>query len=189
MAENIYRKIDGNGDDWVKSLEPKIVYTFAEGGTYQVRVKDLTHRNGPDTFRYRPLMREPVPHVGRVSAAFDLSREATKPKMRTVATVSARVFCWRAGWWKRAAASSPRAATQPRHGIRTISTIRSCGINSPAPGPVPFDAAYRPQAARLARKHGSCRDGRIQADAIPQPKRRAGSLAALLADAAGWGRN
>ncbi|MFN0169849.1 MAG: hypothetical protein ACKV22_25785 [Bryobacteraceae bacterium] len=67
LVENIYRRVDGDGDDWVKLMEPKTAYRFEQGGPHYVSVRDLTHRNGSERFRYRLLVREPVPHVGRVT--------------------------------------------------------------------------------------------------------------------------
>ena len=66
LLNNFYRKIDGDGDDWVKSLEPKTVYTFEKGGDHQLEVRDLTSRNGAPQFTYRVLIRPQLPHVGRV---------------------------------------------------------------------------------------------------------------------------
>lgn len=68
LYDNIYRKIGGDGDDWVKSVEPKMIVTFAKGGDYYVEVRDLTRRVASPLFRYRLLVRSQIPHVGEVSA-------------------------------------------------------------------------------------------------------------------------
>ncbi|MSO22139.1 MAG: hypothetical protein EXQ58_02555 [Acidobacteria bacterium] len=67
LLNNIYRKIDGDGDDWIKSLEPKTVYTFEKGGEHVLEVRDLTSRNGASQCTYRVLIRPQLPHVGRVA--------------------------------------------------------------------------------------------------------------------------
>ncbi len=67
LVENIYRRVDGDGDDWVKLMEPKTSYRFEQGGPQYVSIRDLTSRNGSPKFRYRLLVREPVPHVGRAT--------------------------------------------------------------------------------------------------------------------------
>lgn len=67
LVENIYRRVDGDGDDWVKLMEPKTMFRFEQAGSYFVSVRDLTQRNGSDSFRYRLLVREATPHIGRVT--------------------------------------------------------------------------------------------------------------------------
>lgn len=67
LFNNLYRKIDGDGDDWIKSLEPKTLYTFEKGGEYRLELRDLTFRNGSPQFTYRVLIRTQFPHVGRIA--------------------------------------------------------------------------------------------------------------------------
>ncbi len=67
LASNIYRKIDGDGDDWVKSLEPKTTVTFVGAGSHYVEVRDLTSRHGGADFGYRLLVRRAIPHLGSVT--------------------------------------------------------------------------------------------------------------------------
>jgi hypothetical protein len=68
VVNNIYRKISGDGDDWAKSIEPKTIYTFEQGGEYHLRIRDLTSQNGNSDFRYRILVRPQIPHIGEVAA-------------------------------------------------------------------------------------------------------------------------
>ena len=63
---NIYRVLGGDGDDWIKIVQPKTVYTFEQTGEYFLRVSDLTARQYGARFRYRVLVRPRIPHVGRV---------------------------------------------------------------------------------------------------------------------------
>ena len=65
ILTNIYRKVAGDGDDWVKSIEPKTVHSFKRG-EYYLQVRDLTSRKGNHSFRYRVLIRSRIPHMGRV---------------------------------------------------------------------------------------------------------------------------
>ncbi len=67
LVSNIYRKIDGDGDDWIKSIEPKTLFTFPSRGVYYVQIRDLTSRYGGDAYAYRLLIRPQIPHVGRVT--------------------------------------------------------------------------------------------------------------------------
>ncbi len=68
LASNIYRELGGDGDDWIKTLVPKILYAFDSAGDYLIQVRDLTSRVGGEKFSYRLLVRPQVPHVGKVVA-------------------------------------------------------------------------------------------------------------------------
>jgi hypothetical protein len=67
LVTNIYRKVAGDGDDWVKTVEPKTVYTFGRAGTYYLQVSDLVNRDGNPNFRYRILVRPQIPHMGKIA--------------------------------------------------------------------------------------------------------------------------
>ena len=71
LLTNVYQRIGGDGDDWVQSLEPKVVYTFDQGGEYTLRLRDLTSRNGSPDYRYRLLLRDQIPHVGEIEIKDD----------------------------------------------------------------------------------------------------------------------
>ena len=68
LANSIYRALGGDGDDWIKTLAPKILYTFSKAGEYRIQVRDLTSRVSGDDFTYRLVIRPQVPHVGEVAA-------------------------------------------------------------------------------------------------------------------------
>jgi hypothetical protein len=68
VFDNIYRKVGGDGDDWDKTVEPKIVYAFDKPGTYTVEIQDLTSRQGGENYRYDLVVRPQIPHVGEMSA-------------------------------------------------------------------------------------------------------------------------
>ncbi len=68
LFDNFYRFIGGDGDDWGKSLEPKVVYTVEADGEYHLQVRDLTTRYGRPDFTYQLLIRPRIPHVGYVAA-------------------------------------------------------------------------------------------------------------------------
>ena len=68
LANSIYRALGGDGDDWIKTLVPKILYTFSKAGEYRIQVRDLTSRVSGDDFTYRLAIRPQVPHVGEVAA-------------------------------------------------------------------------------------------------------------------------
>ena len=82
---NVYKKIGGDGDDWVKTVEPKTIYTFPKGGEYRLQIRDLTSRYGEVGFVYRLLIRPQIPHVGEVKVAEDqINLEAGQAKKLTV---------------------------------------------------------------------------------------------------------
>jgi hypothetical protein len=67
VFDNIYRFIGGDGDDWGKSAEPKILHTFENAGEYTLEIRDLTSRNGRPDFLYQVLVRPQIPHMGNVA--------------------------------------------------------------------------------------------------------------------------
>ena len=68
LLTNYFRKIAGDGDDWVRIIQAKTLYTFDRAGLYKLQVRDITPRSGEPAFRYRLLLRPQVPHVGRIEA-------------------------------------------------------------------------------------------------------------------------
>ena len=68
VLTNYFRKIAGDGDDWVRMIQAKTLYTFDRAGLYRLQVRDITPRSGEPAFRYRLLVRPQVPHVGRIEA-------------------------------------------------------------------------------------------------------------------------
>jgi len=67
ILSNIYRVVAGDGDDWIKTVEPKTIYTFERDGEFYLQVRDLTSRRGAPDMAYRILVRRQVPHLGRVA--------------------------------------------------------------------------------------------------------------------------
>ena len=64
LCSNIFRITQGDGDDWVKKIQPKVRYVFDEEGEYFLRIRDLTSRRADVEFAYRVLMRPQIPHLG-----------------------------------------------------------------------------------------------------------------------------
>ena len=67
----IYNLVEGNNVQLFRYLEPKMVYTFAQGGEYTVQIRDLTSRYAGPEFSYRVLIRPQVPHIGRLELDVD----------------------------------------------------------------------------------------------------------------------
>ena len=66
VIHNLYRRVGGDGDDWVKSPKAKITFTFEHEGEYTLQLRDLTSRYGNRSFVYRVFVRRAIPHLGRV---------------------------------------------------------------------------------------------------------------------------
>ena len=71
LFTNVYRFLAGDGDDWVKRIEPKIIYTFGSDEAYLLQVRDLTSRHGGSSFRYRILIRPQIQHMGKIEVKED----------------------------------------------------------------------------------------------------------------------
>ena len=69
VLSNLYVRLGGDGDDWVQTLEPKVISTFQKAGTYRLWISDITSRNGDGQCKYRLLVRHQIPHLGEVKIA------------------------------------------------------------------------------------------------------------------------
>ena len=78
VLTNIFRKVGGDGDDWLKSIEPKTIYRFEGAGTYFLRIRDLTSRYGGADFAYRILVRPQFAHVGEIEVKAEVRVKATE---------------------------------------------------------------------------------------------------------------
>lgn len=68
---NVYKRISRNGQFYLKTVEPKTLYTFRLGGEHFLQIRDVTSRYGDPGFRYRLLIRPQVPHVGDIQVLED----------------------------------------------------------------------------------------------------------------------
>ncbi len=66
VADNLFQRVAGDGDDWVVVSEPRTLFSFRQGGEYTVHIRDVTSRMGGADFKYRLLVRPQIPHVGSV---------------------------------------------------------------------------------------------------------------------------
>ena len=71
LFTNIHKFIAGDGDDWIKRIEPKTIYMFQREGEYVLQVRDMTSRQGDSSFRYRILIRPQIPHMGKIVVTED----------------------------------------------------------------------------------------------------------------------
>ena len=71
MLNNLFRRIAGDGDDWVRMIRSKVIYTFEREGDYTLQVRDVTARYGEPSFKYRVLIRPQIPHVGKIEVQED----------------------------------------------------------------------------------------------------------------------
>jgi hypothetical protein len=71
VLTNVYKRIGRNDTFYVKTPEPKVVYTFEREGDYTLEIRDATSRFGDPKFVYRILLRPQVPHLGDVQVDQD----------------------------------------------------------------------------------------------------------------------
>lgn len=71
VLSNVYRRVVRQALSYSKTIEPKTIHTFLRGGTYTLRVRDTTQRNGASDFRYRLLVRSQIPHAGELKVQED----------------------------------------------------------------------------------------------------------------------
>ena len=71
VLSNVYRRVVRQALSYSKTIEPKTIHTFLRGGTYTLRVRDTTQRNGASDFRYRLLVRPQIPHAGELAVQED----------------------------------------------------------------------------------------------------------------------
>lgn len=69
LVNNIYKRQASQNMWFWKTAESKTVFSFPEGGSYLIRIRDVTRRKGGAGFRYRLMLRPQVPHVGEVEVA------------------------------------------------------------------------------------------------------------------------
>ena len=71
LFNNVYKRLGRQLTFYLKTVEPKTLYTFERTGEYSLVVSDLTRRFGNAGFRYRLLLRPQIPHVGEVRTDTD----------------------------------------------------------------------------------------------------------------------
>jgi hypothetical protein len=73
LFSNVHHRIslfnnNAEQEAYLKNIEPKAIYTFADAGEYVLTVRDMTARYGTDSYAYRVLVRPQIPHVGEISS-------------------------------------------------------------------------------------------------------------------------
>ncbi len=79
VFDNIHMEYGGDGDDVNKTTERKTVFTFREGGSYRLRIRDLTSRRGGPDLAYRVLIRPRIPHLGRLEVSLGVTGRRLAP--------------------------------------------------------------------------------------------------------------
>ncbi|MBM3800856.1 MAG: hypothetical protein FJW26_00945 [Acidimicrobiia bacterium] len=68
---NVYKRIGRNFTFYLKTVEPKTIYTFEKETECELRIRDATSRWGDPSFRYRVLIRPQIPHIGEIDIKTD----------------------------------------------------------------------------------------------------------------------
>jgi hypothetical protein len=71
VFNNIWRRVGGDNNQWMKTLQSKTMYSFNRDGEYTLSIQDMTPRYGNSSFKYRILIRPLVPHVGKIEVKED----------------------------------------------------------------------------------------------------------------------
>ena len=72
IMTNIWRRVGGDNNQWMKTLQPKTIFSFDKEGDYVLEVRNLVvYLYGDKGFRYRLMMRPQVPHVGKIELKED----------------------------------------------------------------------------------------------------------------------
>ncbi len=71
VCSNIWRRVGGDNNHLMKTLQAKTIYTFERDGEYTVRIRNLVSRQADPSFQYRLLIRPQVPHVGKIKVEQD----------------------------------------------------------------------------------------------------------------------
>ncbi len=80
VLTNLYKEVGGDGDDWLKKVEPKVIYTFEKDEECFLKIRDLTSRYGSAKFLYKVLIRPQIPHVGEVKVNFKADLEGKESR-------------------------------------------------------------------------------------------------------------
>ncbi len=70
VLTNLHRQNLVKDGRWeLKRLEPKIIRTFEQAGTWALEIRDVTARAGNPECQYRLLIRQQIPHIGETAIA------------------------------------------------------------------------------------------------------------------------
>ena len=85
VVTNVYTKRNNNGLYMMKMIQAKSTFTLRSAGDYLMEVRDITTDVSSDDFAYRILVRQQIPHVGKIEVAEDrLNLEPGQAKALTV---------------------------------------------------------------------------------------------------------
>jgi hypothetical protein len=85
IVTNVYTKLNNNGLYMMKMIQPKTAFTLSAPGVYTLQIRDITtDHSGPD-FVYRVLVRQQLPHIGKLTSSADhLNLQPGETKTLTV---------------------------------------------------------------------------------------------------------
>ena len=84
---NVHSTVNTCGDLILKQVQPKTTYSFPREGEFILEIRDITHLYGDESFAYRVMLRQQVPHMGEIRIAEEqvnlMAGEATKVSVDT----------------------------------------------------------------------------------------------------------
>jgi hypothetical protein len=66
VVTNVYSQLNNCGGFMMKTIQPKTAFSLAAKGDYTLDVHDVTADMAGENFAYRVLIRQQVPHIGKV---------------------------------------------------------------------------------------------------------------------------
>jgi hypothetical protein len=84
---NVHSTVNTCGDLILKQVQPKTTYSFPREGEFILEIRDITHMYGDESFAYRVMLRQQIPHMGLIRIAEEqinlMAGEATKVSVDT----------------------------------------------------------------------------------------------------------
>ena len=84
---NVHSTVNTCGDLILKQVQPKTIYSFPREGEFILEIRDITHMYGDESFAYRVMLRQQIPHMGEIHIAEEqinlMAGEATKVSVDT----------------------------------------------------------------------------------------------------------
>jgi hypothetical protein len=84
---NVHSTVNTCGDLILKQIQPKTIYSFPRESEYILEIRDITHLYGDESFAYRVMLRQQVPHMGEIRVSEQqinlMAGEATKVSVDT----------------------------------------------------------------------------------------------------------
>ncbi len=69
IVTTVYTRLNNNNLKAFKAIQPKVTFDLQAPGLYTMQIRDLSTDIAQDDFKYRVLVRQQIPHVGRFAVS------------------------------------------------------------------------------------------------------------------------